>query len=83
MPRKCDDCRYFSFNAAIGERCHQGEIRRRADQDFVVFPGYTELTPAREICNKEGDGIFAYVAPKDPKAGAAFVQVEKTMRAAA
>ena len=64
MPKKCEGCRYFSNEAALGERCHQGEVRSRVDPDFVFLNAYTELGPAREICNKEGDGIFVYFQPK-------------------
>jgi len=62
MSKKCDSCRFFSVGQ-LGERCHQTDVRGRVDPDFVVAPGYTELTPAREHCDKEGDGIFVYFQP--------------------
>lgn len=41
------------------------------------------LDEAREICNKEGDGIFVYFQPRDPQAGATFAEPVQIGRAAA
>ncbi len=71
MPRKCDECKFYKSEAV-----HRNEAIRRLDyctnaqcttaQIREMFPDRkgVPLDIAREICNKEGDGIFVYFQPK-------------------
>lgn len=87
MTKKCDSCKHcvsvevprFRFrpgsvegkmqtvNVCKNELCTTEEIR----EQFPNRKG-VPLDMAREICNKEGDGIFVYFEPKTPAAGASF-----------
>lgn len=80
MPKKCESCRFFyalakgDFDNSI---CTNVDVNGHTSVNFAEVPTMTE---ARQICDREGDGIFVYFEPKEPHAGAA---VEQSLRAAA
>ncbi len=81
MPKKCESCRFYNeSNDSLPESCLNLSVRCSVDPDFIFYRIFAELGPAREICDREGDGIFVYFEPKQPVAGAA---VEQSLRAAA
>jgi len=64
MPIKCESCKFLKRGFAI-QVCTSARTR--------LVDGYdTIIGKAREICDREGDGIFVYFEPKDPTTGAAF-----------
>ena len=76
MPKKCESCRFYAHQVSelYFDLCKQQTV-----VDLVFPPEFetdkfvdAPLTLARDICNKEGDGIFVYFDPKTPTAGAAF-----------
>ncbi|MGE0294922.1 MAG: hypothetical protein AB7P97_21455 [Hyphomonadaceae bacterium] len=64
MPKKCESCRFFKvlvpddFENSV---CTSLGVNSDPDVNYRRVPTMTE---AREICNKEGDGIFVYFQPK-------------------
>lgn len=81
MPKKCESCEHLlrldpdDFEFSI---CRSTGVNAHETVNFCRVPTMTE---AREICNKEGDGIFVYFEPKTPTAGAAFVQITREPKA--
>lgn len=88
MPKKCESCRNYRTTtgpATIGRlrRDHFGDNIPTIEvcSYFPVEPyrcgeGLVEsmrLDQARDICDREGDGIFVYFEPKEPTSGAAFI----------
>lgn len=83
MSLKCECCKHFvSVETVIGTvaKCTSTEVSTRVDRQFVTLVSLTELEPAREICDREGDGHFVYFRPKHPQAGACFVQLTRNCR---
>lgn len=87
VPIKCDTCRHcvlvevpkfqFSPGTIPGTLQHVAVCKNElctTEQIREMFPERhgMPLDMAREICNREGDGIFVHFEPKTPKAGAAF-----------
>lgn len=68
MPNRCESCRFFA-----------GHYRSFEESSCVRLELPEDITAAREICNKEGDGIFVYFEPKTPTAGATFGQTAMAM----
>lgn len=61
MRRICDSCRHFATAEAGGrEVCLNRTVVRTGGR-----PGSVDLSiePARDVCNKEGDGRFVYFEP--------------------
>ena len=77
MPKKCASCRHFQSdpNSDQFERGFCTHIRIRRPSLWTP-PGQqpVPINRAREICDKEGDGIFVHFEPKTPAAGFAFAQ---------
>lgn len=78
MPNKCESCRFYGTEiVAAGE--NQRRIRFCTNPNTVtdkvreMFPDRrgVPLDMARDICDREGDGIFVYYEPKTPATGAA------------
>ena len=69
MPTKCLTCRHLSepkTNRFEDRLCTSLEVMRvRSTRPLPVMQ-------AREICDKESNGIFVHYTPKNPAAGAAF-----------
>lgn len=89
MPKKCESCRFHSSKRSklsIGEIalvfCTNPIVA--SDEIKEMFPDRIglPLDIAREVCDKEGDGIFVYFEPVTPAAGATF-EAPKTMAASA
>lgn len=70
MPKKCESCKFYQPCVPVNV-CTNEHIKQSADKDFVTLNYFVEINPAREICNREGDGIFVYFEPTVPIAGAA------------
>lgn len=64
MPNKCESCKHYRPD---NNRCKAWPVLNLGG-DFVSV----DLTTARDICDREGDGTFVYFEPKTPTAGAAF-----------
>jgi hypothetical protein len=77
MTKKCDSCRHRkeSDQGLLGTaiRCANPVILKLAYTTKMPASDMP-LTYAREICNKEGDGIFVYFEPKTPASGAAVAK---------
>jgi len=80
MPIKCEGCRYFEQPTVIHEKSVRPFRHVSVCTNKLCVPNYFEIKPnfhglnidtAREICDREGDGIFVHFEPK-PSAGAAF-----------
>ncbi len=72
MPKKCESCRFFfplSGGTFTQAKCLNEDVRKRRTEQLQ---GFTTITRARTICDRDGDGIFVYFEPHDPAAGAAF-----------
>lgn len=81
--KKCESCRFFVPKGPRFEDagCSQINVRRPT----LFAPPESQpvaIRPAREVCNKEGDGIFVYFEPSYPSAGAAFADRRPARRAA-
>lgn len=81
MTNKCESCIHYqketphhTFGAG---RCIQQAVGRKLRRILSDTVRFHTIDYAREICNKEGDGIFVYFEPKTPTAGAAFVQITR------
>jgi len=71
LQNKCESCRHFepSPKSFWAGRCVRVEILNDASmRGYAVF----NIKRARNICDREGDGIFVYFEPRDPATGAAF-----------
>lgn len=71
---KCKDCRHFEpsptevfFHGSCRNPRVHGPLTRSRSANVKL-----DIVEAREICNKEGDGIFVHFEPKIPGNGAAF-----------
>lgn len=76
MPKKCESCRHYlpvpGTNEFHKAQCTSWEV---LSLEAHIFGGPMPLIEdAREICDKEGDGIFVYFEPKVPTAGVAFAK---------
>lgn len=75
MPKKCEGCRHFK-PAEGGQftdgRCDSLDVSNT--RPYWKRRGPVLITIAREICDKEGDGIFVHFEPKTPAAGRAFAK---------
>lgn len=88
MPKKkCESCRHYdkpspshSFGAG---QCRQSEIGSRLGKKGLR--GFHTVEFAREICDREGDGVFVYYEPKNPGGigAAAEIPEEKPLAMAA
>jgi hypothetical protein len=65
----CESCKHYQ--PAVS--------RRNFESGFCLSPDQprTAIMNAREVCDKEGDGRFVYYEPKQPTAGAEFVQITR------
>lgn len=78
MPKKCESCRHY----------RQDPSKPGFDFGFCFSPQIKipmhslPVLRAREICDREGDGIFVYFEPREPASGCAVAET-KTMEAAA
>lgn len=64
MPNKCESCKHYRPD---NNRCKAWPVRNLGG-DYVSV----DLTTARDICDRESNGIFVYFEPKTPTSGAAF-----------
>ena len=67
---KCETCRFLRTGPSPETSyCTSPEVNT---EFYGIKFAATSLPKAREICNKEGDGIFVHFEPKTPGNGAAF-----------
>lgn len=71
MPLKCESCKHYR---PIGSRfedawCEHPQVKY-PKTNGIPHPAIPRISvtvsAAREICNKEGDGIFVYFEPRNP-----------------
>lgn len=74
MPKKCECCRFYLNVTDVSEFCTNVAVGDLPTENHELFP---RLNIARESCDREGDGHFVYFTPKDPQAGACFVQITR------
>lgn len=78
MKMKCESCRHFGLSRPKGDArnglCRNENVIREGALFETSY--FLPISPAREICDKEGDGHFVYFEPKTPAAGA-FVQITR------
>lgn len=75
MTKICENCRHYfqpfvekSFDDAVcGSPAVQAIDDPQNESHFAPM-----IANARDICNREGDGIFVHFEPKTPTAGATF-----------
>ena len=74
MPNKCESCRFQKTDSFESDMCASPDVN-------AAFSGHKKamlsLGTARDICDRESNGIFVYFEPKEPSTGATFVQIER------
>ena len=77
MPKKCEECRHYKPSGLArgfwNGFCASPTILNIRE----VVMSNLSIRYAREICDREGDGIFVHFEPKCPTAGACFVQITR------
>lgn len=86
MSKKCESCRHYDVEYVdirpiviiggkfIEQPPRPGTVLSCTNFNIAIIDnlgGKVPLSQAREICNREGDGIFVYFEPTVPTAGAA------------
>lgn len=66
--KKCERCRHFRSDR--NRRGFEAGVCTSSSIAINSLP----ILDAREICDKEGDGIFVYFEPKTPAAGVVFAK---------
>ena len=83
MSERCLSCRHFEslgnapFNAG---RCLQPTVDATLFAREETLPGYHSIGKAREICDKEGDGHFAYFEQKPDEPDRGYVPQDEDCR---
>ena len=82
--KKCLSCRHFGSHfrnltneeplTLIGGWCTAPAIAAQIKSaGYIVARGSeVDISTARDLCDKEADGIFVYYEPESPSSGAAF-----------
>lgn len=72
MPKKCESCRHFrpaeQFEKSVCQNSRVINTQPYTSRSLML------INTARDICDKEGDGIFVHFEPKTPAAGQAFAK---------
>lgn len=70
MPNKCESCRHFRLSRPKGDfrngTCSSEQVA--LTRTLMLTGAFLPISTAREICDREGDGIFVYFEPKEPTA---------------
>lgn len=71
---KCKDCRHYEpapTNVFFHGSCRNPRVHRSVTNSRSADVKL-DIVEAREICDREGDGIFVHFEPKTPASGAAW-----------